>query len=69
MSESEKEEQNMEDTVGDNGNLEEKLEELIESVKKRNILYDPASVSNRNTYLKEQAWKEIGQEINMAGNQ
>jgi len=65
MSESDLEEQNAEDNSVEND--EEIQVDLIQAVKKREILYNPASVSNRNKFLREKAWSDIAQEIGKPG--
>ena len=40
---------------------------LVEAIRRRNILYDVASMNYRNTDKKECAWREIADEIDGDG--
>jgi len=42
-------------------------EVLVEAVRKRNIVYNVASISYRNNDKKECAWREIAEEVNRDG--
>lgn len=41
--------------------------ELIQIVKLHSVLHNPASASNRNKFLKEKHWNEVGTVMNRDG--
>jgi 5'(3')-deoxyribonucleotidase len=41
----------------------DKREDLIQAVKGHVVLYDPASNSNRNKFLRDKAWSEVATEL------
>ena len=44
------------------------VEELIEAVKKRALLYETTCKSYKNAVKKEEAWTEVAEEIGSTGN-